>query len=180
MRSGLIETDFCVIDTETAGGTWATFPSSFELLFTGLRHGDFQAIYSGSSESLDTLLNDLADFDGPVVTFNGSGFDLPLLDHWANRILARPLEINLHYDLLDQITRASGHRISLDRVCRYTFGEGKMDWDHRENAKVWTSEPAKLVAYNLVDLDLTHKLFLRVLQGLPLFLGDATVVLPQP
>ncbi|MCH7607441.1 MAG: hypothetical protein IIC94_02570 [Chloroflexi bacterium] len=50
----------------------------------------------------------------------------------------------------------------------------------RQNACVWASEPHRLADYNRVDLDLTHELFMRVLRGEPLFLGDATVVLPLP
>ena len=55
-----------------------------------------------------------------------------------------------------------------------------MPWDHRQNAQVWAEAPQRLVDYNRVDLDLTHELFMRVLRGEPLFLGDTTVVLPAP
>ena len=55
-----------------------------------------------------------------------------------------------------------------------------MPWDHRQNACVWASEPHRLADYNRVDLDLTHELFMRVLRREPLFVGDATVVLPLP
>ena len=58
--------------------------------------------------------------------------------------------------------------------------EEKVPWDHRQNARVWASEPHRLADYNRVDLDLTHELFMRVLRAEPLFLGDATVVLPLP
>ena len=58
--------------------------------------------------------------------------------------------------------------------------EEKVPWDHRQNARVWASEPHRLADYNRVDLDLTHELFMRVLRGEPLFLGDTTVVLPAP
>ena len=60
------------------------------------------------------------------------------------------------------------------------YSEEKVPWDHRQNARVWASEPHRLADYNRVDLDLTHELFMRVLRGEPLFLGDATVVLPAP
>ena len=50
----------------------------------------------------------------------------------------------------------------------------------RQNACVWASEPHRLADYNRVDLDLTHELFMRVLRTEPLFVGDATVVLPLP
>ena len=60
------------------------------------------------------------------------------------------------------------------------YYEQKVPWDHRHNARVWATEPHRLADYNRVDLDLTHELFMRVLRGEPLFLGDTTVVLPAP
>lgn len=55
-----------------------------------------------------------------------------------------------------------------------------MKWDHRRNAQAWRDEPHLLIDHNRVDLDLTHELFMRVLRGEPLFLGDATVMLDSP
>ena len=55
-----------------------------------------------------------------------------------------------------------------------------MKWDHRRNAAAWRDEPHLLIDYNRVDVDLTHELFMRVLRGEPLFLGDATVILDMP
>ena len=79
-----------------------------------------------------------------------------------------------------EIVRAAGRRISLDRLCLYTFGEEKLSWNHHENARVWRDEPHRLIDYNRVDVDLTHELFMRVLRGDYLFLGDASVKLPVP
>ena len=90
------------------------------------------------------------------------------------------LTVRQHYDLMVEIVQAAGRRISLDRLCYYTFGEEKVQWDHRQNARAWAEAPQRLVDYNRVDLDLTHELFMRVLRGEPLFLGDATVALPPP
>jgi DNA polymerase elongation subunit (family B) len=103
-----------------------------------------------------------------------------VLDRVCNEVLGRSLVINHHYDLMIEIINAAGRRISLDQLCFYTFGEEKLKWDHRRNASVWATEPQLLIDYNKIDLDLTHELFMRVLRGEPLFLGDTTVVLPKP
>lgn len=176
MESG----DFLVIDIETAGGSMNTFPRGFQLLLTGTLCGGLYGMYTAEQESLAALADLLEGFDGPVVTFNGERFDLPMLDHWTQEVLGRPLRVKHHYDLMIEIVRAAGHRISLDRLSQYTFGEEKVTWDHRHNAEVWETEPQRLIDYNRVDLDLTHELFMRVLRGEYLFLGDASVILPPP
>ena len=51
---------------------------------------------------------------------------------------------------------------------------------HSQYGQIWNEDPGKLVDYNRIDLDLTHELFMRVLRGEPLFLGDATVMLGAP
>ena len=156
------------------------FPEGFRLLLTGTRQGSFYGMYTADPASLAELHRLLAGFDGPVVTFNGARFDLPILDRWMRDLLGLGLSVRLHYDLMVAIVQAAGRRISLDRLCLYTFGEEKVAWDHRQNATAWAEHPQRLVDYNRVDLDLTHELFMRVLRGEPLFLGDATVVLPPP
>ena len=172
--------DFMVIDVETAGGSMNNIPHGFTLLVTGLRRGARYSMYTSEPESLAALADELETFDGPVVTFNGARFDLPMLDHWFQQVLDRSLVVRHHYDLMIEIINTAGRRISLDHLCLYTYGEEKVHWDHRQNFAVWATEPWKLIEYNRVDLDLTHELFMRVLRGEPLFLGDATVVLPPP
>ncbi len=174
------EGDFSVIDVETTGGSMDNIPVGFELLLTGARCAQTYAAYTAAPESLAQLADFLAGFAGPVVTYNGARFDLPVLDDHFQRTLGRRLKLGRHYDLMVEIERAASRRIGLDRLCLYTFGEEKVPWDHRRNARVWASEPHLLADYNRVDLDLTHELFMRVLRGEPLFLGDATVVLPLP
>ncbi len=174
------EGDFCVIDVETTGGSMDNIPVGFELLLTGARCGQTYAMYTSAPESLAQLADYLASFAGVVVTYNGARFDLPVLNDHFGRTLGRRLELGHHYDLMVEIQRAANRRIGLDRLCLYTFGEEKVPWDHRQNARVWASEPHRLADYNRIDLDLTHELFMRVLRQEPLFLGDATVVLPPP
>ena len=155
-------------------------PADFQLLLTGTRWGQTYGMYTSAPESLAQPADFLGSFVGPVVTYNGARFDLPVLDDHLERTLGRRLAIGRHYDLMVEIERAADRRIGLDRLCLYTFGEQKVPWDHRQNARVWASEPHRLVDYNRIDLDLTHELFMRVLRGEPLFLGDTTVVLPLP
>ncbi len=172
--------EFLVIDVETAGGNWSTFPAGFDLLLTGTRAAETYGAYTAAPESLAGLAELLASWDGPIVTFNGAKFDLPVLDRWFTEVLAQRIDVRWHYDLAREIEGRTGIRIGLDRVSRYTFGEEKMAWDHRRNARSWAEEPHRMVDYNRIDLDLTHELFMRVLRAEPLFLGEATVVLDPP
>ena len=172
--------DFLVLDVETSGGSMQNFPEGFRLLLTGTRQGSLYGMYTAEPASLAQLHSLVTGFDGPVVTFNGARFDIPILDRWMRDALRLGLAVPRHYDLMIEIVRATGRRISLDRLCSYTFGEEKAPWDHRQNARAWAEAPQRLVDYNRVDLDLTHELFMRVLRGEPLFLGDATVTLPPP
>ncbi len=172
--------DFLVLDVETSGGSMQNFPEGFRLLLTGTRQGTLYGMYTAEPASLAQLRSLVVNFDGPVVTFNGARFDIPILDRWMRDVLGLGLAVQQHYDLMIAIVQAAGRRISLDRLCYYTFGEEKVQWDHRQNARAWADTPQRLVDYNRVDLDLTHELFMRVLRGEPLFLGDATVVLPPP
>ena len=173
--------DFCVLDVETAGGSMNNFPDGFRLLLTGIRQADYYAMHTAERESLGQLADFLERFTGPVVTFNGARFDLPILDRWLGDVLRRRLAVGRHYDLMIEIVKAAGRRISLDRLCLYTFGEEKLSLGHHSRyGRIWEEEPHRLVDYNRRDLDLTHELFMRVLRREPLFLGDTTVVLPAP
>ncbi|MEK9659240.1 MAG: ribonuclease H-like domain-containing protein [Chloroflexota bacterium] len=171
---------FCVLDIETSGGDITRIPEGFRLLLAGVREGDAYMAFTDEPESLAQLAAYLADFPGHVVTFNGDHFDLPVLERVLAEKLGVPLRVPGNYDLMAEVVAKVGHRISLDRLSNYTFGAQKVPWDHKRNAWVWEHEPHLMVDYNRVDLDLTHELFARVLRGEPLFLGDATGVLPIP
>ena len=172
--------DFLVIDIETCDGSMHNIPEGFNLLVSGARQGRLYTMYTSEPESLAALADKLETFEGTTVTFNGDRFDLPILDRWFSEVLGRQLVVQHHYDLMLEIVKVAGHRISLDRLCANTFGQTKIPWDHRRNAEVWATEPQLLIDYNKVDLDLTHELFMRVLRGESMFLGDSTVVLAQP
>ena len=82
---------------------------------------------------------------------------------------------------LEQLLAGPGVRVSPSaaggRPAAFLRAKPGLD---RQNACVWASEPHRLADYNRVDLDLTHEPFMRVLRTEPLFVGDATVVLPLP
>lgn len=171
---------FCVLDVETAGGRWETFPRGFELLLTGVRQGELYRLFTAHPASLAELSTFLEAFAGAVVTFNGARFDLPLLDSYCQQTLGKHLSVPVHFDIALELHRHVGYHVGLDRLALYTFGDQKLPWDHRKNRQLWETEPHRLVDYNRRDLDLTHELYLRVLRGEHLFLGDATVLLQPP
>ena len=177
---GMDPSDFCVLDVESAGGAWSSFPQGFDLLLTGVRYGADYYAFTADPASLSQMVDSLEGFQGVVATFNGDFFDLPLLDDHCGRLLGRPLRVLHHYDLLKEIQKKAGLRVSLERVSLYTFGDQKMPWDHRHNRRVWLEEPHRLIEYNRRDLDLTHEMYRRVLSHQHLFLGNATVLLPLP
>ena len=134
--------DFLVLDVETSGGSMQNFPEGFRLLLTGTRQGTLYGMYTAEPASLAQLHSLVVNFDGPVVTFNGARFDITILDRWMRDALGLGLTVRQHYDLMIEIVQAAGRRISLDRLCYYTFGEEKVQWDHRQNARAWGRGPA--------------------------------------
>lgn len=172
--------DYCVLDIETYGGQWKTFPEGFSLLLTGIKHRDNYFMFTGHKASLTQMADFLENFDGVVVTFNGDRFDLPILSQYVSELTGKPLFIKRHFDLLKAIELKSHRRISLDKLSRYTFGGEKVPWDHRTNLTVWNTNPYLLVEYNRVDLDLTDDLFRRILSRRHLFLGDSTILVDPP
>ncbi len=65
-------------------------------------------------------------------------------------MLGASLPMLRHYDLLQEIVRAAGHRISSNNVGYYTLGQRKAPWDHRWDGKGWESEPHRLADSNHV------------------------------
>ncbi|MBL75566.1 MAG: hypothetical protein CL763_01350 [Chloroflexi bacterium] len=168
---------FLALDIETFGGSFATFPQGFEVLLVGIKSCFGYTMYTSEPSSLELMRSDLTDFSGTIVTFNGAKFDIPLLEKCVEETLGTTLKISCHYDLLAEIHKATGRRISLDKLSSFTTGAQKLPWDHRQNLRVWQEAPEEMIAYNKVDLDLTYDLYIRVLNGQHLFLGDTSVIL---
>ncbi len=176
-RAAHHHTPYCVLDIETAGAITQP-PDTYELLFTGVKFEQRRAVFRSSRRELDLLANFINGFAGIVVTFNGSGFDLPILRHAIQRATGRTIQISNHYDLLSVIVCRFGRRVSLDALARENLRIGKSKWDHRRNKEIWQSSPEQLIAHNQEDLDLTARLIEVVLQGQPLQLDGKSVLLP--
>ena len=94
-----------------------------------------------------------------VVSFNGIGFDLPLL----SGCLKAPLQLQEHFDLMRVVQEITGRRYSLDELARCTLGQGKTG--HGMSAPVLYRESnfARLHTYNIKDVELTRDLFFFLL-----------------
>ncbi len=170
--------DWCVLDIETAGGVFGRKLQGFQLLVTGILWQGKCTFYTSEAGSLRALDGMLSAFPGTLVTFNGARFDLPILDEHAATALGRPLQYPRHYDLLQQIYRVTGTRISLQALALANLGHTKDDWDHSRNAQVWRDAPELLMDHNRADLELTAALYELVARQKPLKIGRQTVLLP--
>lgn len=172
---------YCILDIETAGGKLDQIPAGFQLLFTGVKEGPNHRFYDASVDQLASLADFLELFAGAVVTFNGSRFDLPILNDHFRRMLGRNLYLQSHFDILVEIVRATGYRISLADLALLNLGRSKDAWDHSSNAQVWQTRPQLLLDYNRTDLDLTAGIFEKVVLGQPLQLRSGrSIVLRNP
>jgi hypothetical protein len=169
--------DYCVLDIETPAGNFKNIPDGFRLLFVGLKHAQQYYFYQGNAHDLLPLVDFLDAFDGIVVTFNGKRFDIPILNKYLFDLLDRKLRIGHHYDILWDITRVAGHRISLAELCRLNLESTKKTWDHSKNERVWREAPQLLLDYNRDDLDLTAGIFELILKGRALRVGMKQITL---
>lgn len=95
---------------------------------------------------------------GRIIGFNSIGFDVPALSpylppHWPKL---------KHFDILDQIKKVEGKRISLDALAKATLGSTKSD--SGENAiKYWNARDevslAKLQKYCEMDVAITRDIY---------------------
>ena len=98
-----------------------------------------------------------------VIGFASNTFDIPVIEG----VLGRPLNLNFHCDLLEEIGReATARQIprhrgdwTLDSICKRTLGRGKIN--HGGNVKDLISENrwAELFNYCCSDVELTYALF---------------------
>jgi uncharacterized protein YprB with RNaseH-like and TPR domain len=172
---------FCVLDIETAGGDFRRIPEGFDLLVAGVKWGEEVRSYEDTRESLAALADFLEGFTGMLVTFNGGRFDLPILQAAFKRTLGvQAAALPQHFDILAEIARMTGRRVSLASVALSTLGYTKGAWDHGRNRQVWKTDPDRLRAYNREDLELTAKLFSVIASGAPLSAGGRRVFLNIP
>jgi uncharacterized protein YprB with RNaseH-like and TPR domain len=169
--------DYCVLDIETTAGNFKGIPEGFRLLFVGLKHGRQYYFHPGNPTDLLSLVDFLDTFHGILVTFNGKRFDIPILNKYLFDLLGRKVNVSRHYDILWDINRVTGHRISLAELCRLNLEFTKKTWDHSKNERVWRETPQLLLEYNREDLDLTAEIFEFILHGRVLRVGMKQVTL---
>lgn len=93
-----------------------------------------------------------------IIGFNSIGFDVPALSpylpgHWSKL---------KHFDILDEIKKTEGKRMSLEALAKGTLGKKKSD--NGENAiKYWAAHDAeslrKLRVYCEADVEITRDLY---------------------
>ncbi|HKC04322.1 MAG TPA: ribonuclease H-like domain-containing protein [Patescibacteria group bacterium] len=99
-----------------------------------------------------------------VIGFNSLGFDVPALSpyfpaHWQKL---------KHFDILNEIRKVEGKRVSLDSLAKATLGAKKND--SGENAiKYWNAGDkeslAKLQKYCEMDVEITTKIYDHAMQN---------------
>lgn len=102
-----------------------------------------------------------------VVSWNGRGFDVPIINHF----LDQPLELREHYDLMQMLRKVTGRRWKLDDVAQATLGYGKSDSAILAPQMARDGEFGRLFDYCLADAYLTRDLYQAILLG--------SVVLPD-
>ncbi len=83
------------------------------------RYGSDQ--YQAFTESEIPLLAPLLQQAEVVIGFNNKRFDLPVLAPY----LPYPISSVSCFDILDEVVKSFGHRVSLDSLCQATLGRGK-------------------------------------------------------
>lgn len=95
-----------------------------------------------------------------LVTFNGTRFDLPLVENHLGRSLTLKSHIDLFLLVKQALSRAGkgwrGH--GLDALCRNSLGEGKIGSGAQAPRLAAEGRWAELVSYCLSDVLLTQKL----------------------
>jgi DEAD/DEAH box helicase domain-containing protein len=90
-----------------------------------------------------------------VVGFNLKRFDYPVLEPY----LKRPLNHLPTLDILEEVERRLGHRLSLDHLAKATLGQGKTGSGLDAIQQFRNGEIEKLKSYCLADVRLTRDLY---------------------
>jgi DEAD/DEAH box helicase domain-containing protein len=90
-----------------------------------------------------------------IIGFNIKRFDFPVLEPY----LKRPLNQLPALDILEQVERRLGHRLSLDHLLQATLGKGKTGSGLDAIEKFRNGEIEELKAYCLADVRLTRELY---------------------
>jgi DEAD/DEAH box helicase domain-containing protein len=90
-----------------------------------------------------------------LVGFNSKKFDIPVLQKYM------PFDLRKipHLDILEEVAKALGHRVSLDSIARATLGAGKSG-SGLEAIKLWREgRLEELKRYCLDDVRITREIF---------------------
>ncbi len=91
-----------------------------------------------------------------VIGFNLRRFDLPVLQPYFKNLRLADLPV---LDLMEEIEKQVGHRVSLESVSRATLGEGKTGSGLEAIRLYRSGEMEKLARYCLDDVRLTRDLY---------------------
>jgi DEAD/DEAH box helicase domain-containing protein len=97
-----------------------------------------------------------------VVTFNGKGFDIPMIASLAGR----ELELADHYDICEEVRKVIGTSkgYKLTEICERTLGHGKITSGALAPFLAMEGRWAQLVSYCVHDVELTRELYQYILQ----------------
>jgi|WetSurMetagenome_2_1015567.scaffolds.fasta_scaffold04771_10 3'-5' exonuclease len=143
-------------------------------LHTYVRDND-QFVFVNEREALEGLARDMKD-SRRIVTWNGRGFDMPLLglramaagidwSHWpamSHRYGNYKKDL-VHYDLMDLLGDQGGVRaMPMDSVARLLGLPGKHDISGKDVSKAWSAgEVERIVRYCQEDVVTTYLIYLR-------------------
>jgi hypothetical protein len=91
-----------------------------------------------------------------VIGFNVRRFDMPVLKPYAKKLDVSKIPL---FDLLDDIEKRLGHRVSLESIARGTFGIGKSGSGLDAIVYYRQGEMDKLKSYCLDDVRITKDIY---------------------
>lgn len=139
---------------EEAGG-WKAAKSGEAGLAAAITVDSSGRVRIYDAATIEDLAVEVEDAD-TVVTFNGTGFDLPLIAAVAGRSV-RP---RCHIDLLSVVTRGIKEKgWTLDEICQRTLGYGKSKRGAMAPALAKAGRWGELFDYCLQDVYLTKELY---------------------
>lgn len=114
--------------------------------------GQYQAFEEAELPKLEELLSRTE----RVIGFNIRRFDFPVLQPYCKNLRLSELPI---FDILEEIEKRVGHRVSLNSVSQATLGEGKSGSGLDALVYFRDGEMEKLKKYCLDDVRLTKEIY---------------------
>jgi DEAD/DEAH box helicase domain-containing protein len=157
--------DTLVFDIETSnfftdpGVGWNNF-DALKISAVGVYSYDQDTYLCFEEHEMDKL-GDLFRNAKTIVGFSINRYDVPVLNAYFQRLGSGVPNLFLmeRLDLLDEIERVAGHRISLERLAQANLGTGKTGHGTHAAELYRAGKMEELKAYCLKDVELTKKLF---------------------